>query len=84
MTTSTTTTIPASTSDSSIAGARRWFAENRLVRQRDDRLLGGVWGGFAKRYAVNPLVMRLLGLTSMLVLTPLIYIGLWVLMPREA
>ncbi len=83
MTTATATT-PVSTSDSSIAGARNWFAENRLVRQREGRLLGGVWGGFAKRYGVNPLVMRLLGLMSMLVLTPLIYIGLWVLMPREA
>ncbi len=40
--------------------------------------------GSSKRYGVNLLVSRLLGVMSMLVLTPLPYIVLWVLMPRES
>ncbi len=80
----TTTTHPASSSDASIAGARRWFAEKGLVRPREGRLLGGVSAGIARRYGVNTLVMRLLTLMSLFVLTPLVYIALWVLMPREA
>ena len=79
-----TTTDPALTSDASIAGARRWFAQNGLSRPRTGRLLGGVSAALARRYGVNLLVMRLLGVMSILILTPLPYIALWVLMPREA
>ena len=54
------------------------------MRPREGRLLGGVSAGIARRYGVNTLVMRLLTLMSLFVLTPLVYIALWVLMPREA
>lgn len=80
----TTTTNPVSTSDASIAGARSWFAHNGLARPRKGRLLGGVSAAFARRYGVNLLVTRLLGVMSVLVLTPIPYIVLWVLMPRES
>lgn len=79
-----TTTATASASDASIAGARSWFAEKGLTRPRKGRMLGGVCAGIARRYGVNPLVMRALGVMSLLFLTPLPYVGLWVLMPRES
>jgi phage shock protein PspC (stress-responsive transcriptional regulator) len=75
---------PVSTSDASLAGARRWFAEKGLRRTRDDRVLGGVCAGLARRYDVNPLVMRVLGVLSAVIVSPLPYIALWVLMPRDS
>jgi phage shock protein PspC (stress-responsive transcriptional regulator) len=79
-----TTTSTNSTSDASIAGARGWFAQHGLARPRHGRLLGGVCAGLARRYGVNLLVMRVLGVMTALFLTPLAYIVLWVLMPRES
>jgi phage shock protein PspC (stress-responsive transcriptional regulator) len=77
----TTATLPA---DNSLGGARAWFAENDLTRPNDGRMLAGVSAGFARRYNVNPLVSRIATLTTVLVLTPLVYIALWVLMPKDA
>ena len=84
MNATTATPDPVWTSDASIAGARSWFAENGLARPRSGRLLGGVSAALARRYGVNLLVMRLLAVGSVFVLTPVPYIALWVLMPREA
>ena len=72
------------TTDASLAGARAWFAENGLSRPTEGRVLGGVSAAFARRYGVNRLVARLGVLTVSLVFTPLVYVGLWVLMPDEA
>jgi phage shock protein PspC (stress-responsive transcriptional regulator) len=79
-----TTADPVSTSDASLAGVRRWFAEKGLRRTRHNRLLGGVCAGLARRYDVNPLVMRVLGVLSAVIVSPLPYIALWVLMPRDS
>jgi len=79
-----TTANPVSTSDASLAGARRWFAEKGLRRARENRVLGGVCTGVARRYGVNPLVMRVLGVMSALIVSPLPYVALWVLMPRDS
>jgi phage shock protein C len=70
--------------DNSLAGARAWFAQNGLSRPREGRLLAGVSAGFARRYDINPLVARLLGILGVAVLSPLVYIAAWVLMPNEA
>ena len=70
--------------DASLAGARAWFAENGLSRPREGRVLAGVSAAFARRYAVNRLVARLGVLTVSVVFTPLVYVGLWVLMPNDA
>jgi phage shock protein PspC (stress-responsive transcriptional regulator) len=69
--------------DSSLAGARAWFAHKGLTRPREGRVLGGVAAGFARRYDVNPLVARIIAAGSALVLTPFIYIAAWVLMPAD-
>jgi phage shock protein PspC (stress-responsive transcriptional regulator) len=78
------TADPVSTSDGSLSGARRWFAEKGLTRSRESGLLGGVCAGLARRYDVNTLVMRVLGVLSALLVSPLPYIALWVLMPRDS
>lgn len=70
--------------DSSLSGARAWFAIKGLSRPRRGRVLAGVCASFARRYDVNPLVVRLLGIVAVLVLTPLVYVAAWILMPKEA
>jgi phage shock protein PspC (stress-responsive transcriptional regulator) len=70
--------------DTSLSGARSWFARQGLTRPRDGKLLAGVTAGFARRYGVNLLVARIAAIAGILVLTPLLYIPLWVLMPKDA
>ena len=70
--------------DNSLAGARGWFAQKGLSRPREGRLLAGVCAAFARRYDVNPLVARLLGILGVLVLSPLVYVAAWILMPNHA
>ena len=70
--------------DSSLAGARAWFTQKGLSRPREGRVLAGVSAGIARRYDLNPLVARLLGIVGVLVLTPLAYVAAWILMPNDA
>ena len=80
---STTTYPHADLHDNSLAGARAWFERKGLSRPREGRVLGGVAAGFARRYDVNALVARLLTIAAILVLTPLVYIAAWILMPAD-
>ena len=67
----------------SLSTARDWFAQNGLTRLRKKRMLSGVSGGLARRYGVDRLVMRLAILAGVIFLSPLVYLALWVLMPRD-
>jgi phage shock protein C len=69
--------------DNSLAGARAWFAKHGLTRPREGRILAGVTTGFARRYGVNVLVARVAAVAGVLLLTPLLYLPLWVLMPKD-
>ena len=69
--------------NNSLEGARAWFAQKGLARRREDRVLAGVAGAFARRYEVNPFVMRVFAVFGVLLTTPLSYIALWILMPFE-
>lgn len=69
--------------DSSLPGARAWFAEKGLSRPREGRVLAGVAAACARRYDLNLLVARLLVITGILALTPLAYIAAWILMPKD-
>jgi phage shock protein PspC (stress-responsive transcriptional regulator) len=75
---------PIDLHDNSLSGARAWFAEQGLSRPRKGRILAGVTAGFARRYGVHPLVARLLAITTVIVLTPLVYLAAWILMPKDA
>jgi phage shock protein C len=70
--------------DNSLAGARAWFAQNGLTRPREGRVFGGVTAGFARRFDLNVLVARVATVVGVVVLTPLLYLPLWVLMPKDA
>jgi phage shock protein C len=69
--------------DNSLSGARAWFAHQGLTRPRQGRLLAGVTAGFARRFGINLLVARVAAIIGVVVLTPLLYLPLWVLMPKD-
>jgi phage shock protein PspC (stress-responsive transcriptional regulator) len=74
----------ADTHDNSLEGARAWFAQNGLTRTRKGFRISGVTAGFARRFGVNVLVARVAVVVGVVVLTPLLYLPLWVLMPKDA
>lgn len=57
----------------------------RLMRARDDRWIGGVCGGIAKRYSWDATLIRVLFVLSILLPGPqvLLYLVLWLVIPRE-
>ena len=69
--------------DASLAGARAWFAHKGLSRPREGRILAGVTAAFARRYDLNPLVARILGVVIVCTLTPIVYVLAWILMPKD-
>ncbi|HXS44489.1 MAG TPA: PspC domain-containing protein [Solirubrobacteraceae bacterium] len=70
--------------DPSLDGARAWFSQKGLSRPREGRVLAGVAAGFARRYEINPLVARLLAIATIVVLSPIVYVAAWILMPPDA
>jgi phage shock protein PspC (stress-responsive transcriptional regulator) len=73
----------ANAHDASLAGARAWFAEKGLSRPREGRLLGGVVAAYTRRYDLNPLVGRIIGVAAILTFTPIAYVVAWILMPAD-
>jgi phage shock protein PspC (stress-responsive transcriptional regulator) len=78
------TSATADIHDNSLAGARAWFAQHRLTRPREGFRLTGVTAGLARRFGLNVLVARVAMVVGVVVLTPLLYVPLWVLMPKDA
>jgi len=57
----------------------------RLYRSEDDRVLGGVCGGLAEIYDLDPSLVRIV--TLLLVLsgvTPILYLAAWIIIPPES
>lgn len=56
-----------------------------LARPRDNRMIGGVCAGLARRFGMKPGTMRLLFVVSCLLPGPqfLVYLALWILLPNE-
>ena len=57
----------------------------RLYRSESDRILGGVCGGIAEVYDLDPTLVRLI--TVLLVfsgVSPLIYLIAWLIVPEES
>ena len=57
-----------------------------LYRPRDNRLIAGVCSGIARRFGIEPTIVRILFVASFLLPGPqiLIYLAGWVLMPDES
>jgi phage shock protein C len=59
--------------------------KKRLYRSEEDRILGGVCGGLAEVYDLDPTLVRLV--TIILIfsgISPLIYVIAWLIMPTES
>ncbi|MDO5746160.1 MAG: PspC domain-containing protein [Actinomycetaceae bacterium] len=56
-----------------------------IYRSRNNRILGGVAGGLAQKFGVEPGLMRLIFFISIFLPGPqvLIYIAAWILLPEE-
>jgi phage shock protein PspC (stress-responsive transcriptional regulator) len=62
------------------------FAQQGLVRPREDRVLGGVVAGLGRRFGIAPWPARILFVLLLMVIPGsqiLIYPILWILMPAE-
>ena len=57
-----------------------------LYRPRDNRVIAGVCSGIARRFGIDPSIVRILFVASLLLPGPqiLIYLAAWVLMPQES
>ena len=78
-----TTSSPPPTDAGPGSSAAGPFSEVR--RSRDDRMLAGVCGGIARRFDVDPVIVRVLAVVLTLVgLAGLIlYVAGWLLLPAE-
>jgi phage shock protein C len=57
---------------------------NRLTRSATDRIISGVCGGLARYFGIDSTIVRLIFVLAVLSgLSPLIYIVLWIIMPKE-
>lgn len=54
----------------------------RLYRNSEDRILGGVGGGLAAYFGIDPTIARLLLILTFFISGPLIYIILWLIVPE--
>ena len=62
------------------------FAQQGLVRPREERVLGGVCAGLGRRFGIAPWPARILFVLLLMVIPGsqvLIYPILWILMPSE-
>jgi phage shock protein PspC (stress-responsive transcriptional regulator) len=62
------------------------MTENKLYRSEDDKMLGGVCGGIAEVYDLDPTLVRLVTLFLVFSLGSglLIYLAAWILMPTKS
>jgi phage shock protein PspC (stress-responsive transcriptional regulator) len=57
-----------------------------LTRPRNDRMIAGVCSGIARRFGIDPTIVRIAFVASLLLPGPqiLIYLAAWILMPEES
>ena len=59
-------------------------AAKRLYRSRDDHMVGGVCGGFARYFGVDPTLVRVLAVIALVFAFPATAVGYllaWAIMP---
>jgi phage shock protein PspC (stress-responsive transcriptional regulator) len=54
----------------------------RLYRDPDNRILGGVGGGLAAYFKIDPAIVRIILILTFFISGPLIYIVLWIVLPE--
>jgi phage shock protein PspC (stress-responsive transcriptional regulator) len=66
-------------------GVQRTFADQGLVRPRSGRIVGGVSAGLARRFGLDPWLVRLIFIILVLFAgtSIVIYPILWFLMPSD-
>jgi phage shock protein C len=76
---STTTTDATDSTDTT---ARR---PRRIKRSRDDRMLGGVCGGIARHFDIDPVIVRIatVALVCAVGVGAVTYVAAWILMPLD-
>ena len=58
--------------------------QQRLTRSRHDRMLGGVCGGLARYFDLDPTIVRLVMLLLIFTaISPFIYVVLWLITPED-
>ncbi|MDZ4719421.1 MAG: PspC domain-containing protein [Roseiflexaceae bacterium] len=59
--------------------------DTRLMRSRSDRMMGGVAGGIARYFNIDPVIVRLVFVLSIFAggVSPLVYLVLWIVMPED-
>lgn len=64
---------------------RQRLNSNGLVRPRRGKVIAGVCAGIARRLNTSPTLVRVAFIVSVVLPGPqfLIYVGLWILMPKE-
>ena len=57
----------------------------RLKRSRDDRMLGGVCGGIARHFDIDPVIVRIatVALVCAVGVGAVTYLAAWILMPLD-
>lgn len=58
----------------------------RLFRSREDKVLGGVCGGMADYFKIDPVIVRILWIVAILLggWVLLAYFGAWIIVPKES
>lgn len=57
-------------------------SSKRLYRDPDNRILGGVGGGLAAYFGIDPAIIRIILILTFFISGPLIYIVLWIVLPE--
>jgi phage shock protein C len=57
----------------------------RLYRSRDDRMIAGVCGGLAAYFSVDPTIVRVIAVATILLPGPSViaYLVMWLIVPEE-
>jgi phage shock protein C len=57
----------------------------RLYRSRDDRMIAGVCGGLASYFSIDPTIVRVIAVATILLPGPsvIVYLVLWLIVPEE-
>jgi phage shock protein PspC (stress-responsive transcriptional regulator) len=81
---SSTAGQPPQTGQGGLAESRTWLGSQGLARPREGRMIAGVCAGLARRYDMPVFLVRVLTVAAAIAgLGIIVYLALWVLMPRE-